>query len=128
MEEWPVPGANEEYFLYQTLVGSWPLEPCSTEERSAFTQRIQAYMVKALHEAKVHTSWMNPNRPYDEAVQQFVARILDPATGQVFFGDFTAFCRRIAWLGMFNSLSQTLLKLTAPGIPVIYQRNGAWHF
>ena len=73
IDEEPVPDANEEYLLYQTLLGAWPLEPYTADEYAAFVERIQAYMLKALHEAKVHTSWINPNPAYDEAVQHYVA-------------------------------------------------------
>ena len=73
-----VPDRNEEYLLYQTLLGAWPLEPCGARGvRRVRRSASRTYMLKALHEAKVHTSWINPNDDYDEAVRQFVARILD---------------------------------------------------
>ena len=84
LEDEPVPDANEEYLLYQTLLGAWPLEPYTADEYAAFVERIQAYMLKALHEAKVHTSWINPNPAYDEAVQHYVATILDAQTNTAF--------------------------------------------
>src|SRR5262249_31961477 len=71
IEDETVPDANEEYLLYQTLVGAWPLEPGSPEGSEEFVSRIQAYLLKALHEAKVHTSWINPNPDYDNAVIEF---------------------------------------------------------
>src|SRR5262249_38732362 len=77
LEDMPVPGPNEEYLLYQTLLGAWPLEPYTAREYAEFVERIQNYMVKAIHEAKVQTSWINPNPAYDEAMQQFVVRVLD---------------------------------------------------
>ena len=80
VEDQTVPDANEEYLLYQTLVGAWPLEPYSAEEYAEFVKRIQAYMLKALHEAKVHSSWINPNAEYDEAIQEFVR--LHPRRGR----------------------------------------------
>src|SRR5262249_44412476 len=64
VEDETVPDANEEYLLYQTLLGAWPLEPYSPDEYAAFVRRIQEYMNKVLHEAKVHSSWLNPNEPY----------------------------------------------------------------
>ena len=70
-----MPDANEEYLLYQTLIGAWPLEPCRRREHARSSNALQAYMLKALHEAKVHSSWINPNAAYDEAVQQYVGRI-----------------------------------------------------
>jgi (1->4)-alpha-D-glucan 1-alpha-D-glucosylmutase len=128
VDEAIVPDANEEYFLYQTLLGAWPIEPCSPEEFSEFVKRIQAYMRKALQEAKVHTSWINPNSAYDEAVQQFVAAILDPAQSGPFLDDFRTFQQRIAKFGMINSLAQTLIKLTAPGVADFYQGTEFWDF
>jgi (1->4)-alpha-D-glucan 1-alpha-D-glucosylmutase len=124
----PVPDANEEYLLYQTFLGAWPLEPYTAEEYAAFVERIQAYMLKALHEAKVHTSWINPNPPYDEAVQQYVAKILEAQTNEVFLDDFRTFQRRISHYGLFNALSQTLLKITTPGVPDTYQGTELWDF
>jgi (1->4)-alpha-D-glucan 1-alpha-D-glucosylmutase len=126
LDDEPVPDASVEYLLYQTLLGAWPLEPYSAEEYGTFIERIQAYMLKALHEAKVHTSWINPDPAYDEAVQHYVARILDPQANQTFLDDFRAFQRRVSHCGLFNSLSQTLLKLTAPGVPDTYQGTEMW--
>ena len=91
-------------------------------------ERIQAYMLKALHEAKVHTSWINPNAEYDDAIQEFVGRILDAGTNCEFLDDFRAFQRRIGHYGLLNSLSQTLLKLASPGVPDTYQGTELWDF
>jgi (1->4)-alpha-D-glucan 1-alpha-D-glucosylmutase len=124
----PVPDANEEYLLYQTLLGAWPLEPYSATEYAGFVERIQAYIQKALHEAKVHTSWVNPNPAYDQAVQQYVARILDGQANAAFLDDLRAFQRRISHYGLLNSLSQTLLKIVAPGVPDTYQGTELWDF
>ena len=124
----PVPGANEEYLLYQTLLGAWPLEPYSAEEYAAFVERIQAHMQKALHEAKVHTSWVNPDPAYDQAVQQYIAKILDSQTNAAFLEDLRPFQRRLSHYGLLNSLSQTLLKITAPGVPDTYQGTELWDF
>src|SRR5690606_4329964 len=106
VDELTVPDANEEYFLYQTLLGAWPLEDLQNVQN--FVRRIQDYVVKALHEAKVHSSWINPNEEYDQAMQEFVARILDESQSADFLRDFREFQRRISHFGMFNSLSQTL--------------------
>src|SRR5262249_37286156 len=116
VEDDTVPDANEEYLLYQTLVGAWPLEPYSSEEYAGFVRRIQEYMNKVLHEAKVHSSWLNPNEAYDAAMREFVGRILDEAN-QPFLDDMRAFRQRIVPLGLVNSLAQTLLRLTLPGVP-----------
>ena len=126
LDDAPVPDANEEYLLYQTLLGAWPLEPYSLEEYTTFVERIQAYTLKVLREAKVHTSWVNPNPAYEEAVQHYIARVLDPQTQGAFLEDFRVFQRRLSHHGLFNSLAQTLLKITAPGVPDTYQGTELW--
>lgn len=122
------PDANDEYLLYQTLVGAWPFGPMDDAGRAAFTQRIQAYMEKAIREAKAHTSWTRPNPEYEAAVKAFVAKILDPRTAADFLDGFIPFQRRISQWGLFNSLSQALLRLTAPGAPDTYQGTELWDF
>src|SRR5262249_37576267 len=119
---------NEEYFLYQTLVGTWPVGGLTPDDRAAFVDRIRAYMVKALHEAKVHSSWINPHPEYDAAVAEFVARVLDPDRAGPFLRDFEPFQRSISHVGMFNSLAQTLVRCTAPGVPDTYQGTELWDF
>ncbi len=128
MEDQTAPDANEEYFLYQTLVGAWPLETDSKEKQAEFVDRIKAYMVKSLHEAKVHSSWINPDADYDKAVQDFVGLILDETVNGTFLEDFRAFQKRVSHLGLFNSLSQTLLKLAMPGVADTYQGSEIWDF
>ena len=128
LEDQTAPDANLEYFLYQTLVGAWPLEPSSPETRAMFVERVQAYMVKALHEAKIHSSWINPDADYDQAVQEFVRLILDEGENGPFLEDFQSFQRRVSHLGLFNSLSQTLLKLSLPGVPDTYQGTEIWDY
>jgi (1->4)-alpha-D-glucan 1-alpha-D-glucosylmutase len=128
VDEESAPDANEEYLLYQTLLGAWPLGPGGTGEHAELVDRIQAYMGKALREAKVHTSWINPNPAYEEAVQHFVARILDESQAGAFLEDFRAFQRKISHYGLFNSLAQVLLKITAPGIPDTFQGTELWDF
>jgi (1->4)-alpha-D-glucan 1-alpha-D-glucosylmutase len=120
------PDANEEYLLYQTLVGSWPLDGLTEENRAEFVGRIRAYMNKALHEAKVHTSWINPDPEYDAAAGEFVNRILDPGRAGQFLADLAGFQRTVSHFGMYNSLAQTLLKFTAPGVPDMYQGTELW--
>jgi (1->4)-alpha-D-glucan 1-alpha-D-glucosylmutase len=127
-EDQVIPDANEEYLLYQTLVGAWPQEPYGPEEYAELVGRIQEYMLKALHEAKVHTSWINPNAEYDEAIREFVGRILDEGANRAFLDDFRAFQRRVAAYGLYNSLSQTLLKFASPGVPDTYQGTELWDF
>jgi (1->4)-alpha-D-glucan 1-alpha-D-glucosylmutase len=122
------PDPNEEYLLYQTLLGAWPLEPYGPAEYADFVRRVQEYLVKALREAKVHTSWVNPNAEYDEAVVGFIARILDEQNNKPFLDDFREFQRWVSHYGLFNSLSQTLVKITAPGVADTYQGTELWDF
>jgi len=128
VEDDKAPDRNVEYQLYQTLLGAWPVEPYSDEEYTAFVGRIQAYLEKATHEAKVHTSWINPNADYDQALRQYIGRILDPAINSAFLEDFRAFQGRISRYGFFNALSQCLLKIAAPGAPDTYQGTELWDF
>jgi (1->4)-alpha-D-glucan 1-alpha-D-glucosylmutase len=122
------PDANEEYFLYQTLLGAWPLEPYTADQFVDFTRRIQDYMVKALHEAKVHSSWISPNEAYDAAMRRFVEVILSNHDHSLFITELLPLARRISRLGMVNSMAQTLLKMTAPGVPDLYQGTELWDF
>lgn len=122
----PAPDTNEEYLLYQTLVGAWPIGSVSDAEYADFTERIQRFMFKALREAKVNVSWINPRPEYDDAVRQFIDAILDRSAPNPFLDDFLPFQGPVARWGMFNALSQTLLKLTAPGVPDLYQGSELW--
>jgi (1->4)-alpha-D-glucan 1-alpha-D-glucosylmutase len=126
----PAPGRNDEYLLYQTLVGAWPVEwtDSNRDERiaSEFVTRIQAYMTKALREAKLNSSWNDPNTDYEGATAQFVSHILDRETGRLFLDAFLPLQRRVAELGVHNSLVQLVLKLTCPGVPDIYQGCELW--
>jgi (1->4)-alpha-D-glucan 1-alpha-D-glucosylmutase len=122
------PDANEEYLLYQTLVGTWPLAPLDTDGRAEYTSRVQDYMQKALKEAKLHTSWINQNEHYERAVREFVALILDPERSAAFIEDLSEFVRTPTRAGALNSLSQTLLKIASPGVPDFYQGTELWSF
>jgi (1->4)-alpha-D-glucan 1-alpha-D-glucosylmutase len=118
------PDGNTEYLLYQTLVGTLPFEGLGgAAPGESFVARVQAYIEKASREAKIHTSWINPATEYEQAVRQFVSRVLQPAPQNEFLADFQKFAQPVAYAGIFNSLSQTLLKLTCPGVPDIYQGN-----
>jgi (1->4)-alpha-D-glucan 1-alpha-D-glucosylmutase len=125
------PDASEEYLLYQTLLGTWPMQPNGEPEAVAtpeYIERIQAYMDKALHEAKINTSWIQSNEEWDAAMRDFVARILDASPRNKFLPIFVPVAQQIARLGAINSLTQTLLKLTCPGVPDIYQGNEIWDY
>ena len=124
----PAPDANDEYLLYQTLLAAWPLESMNPEEYQVFGERIQAYMLKSIREAKTHTIWTSPNQPYHDATEAFVSRLLHSESGGEFLQDFASFRKQIVELGLINSLSQTLLKLTAPGVPDTYQGTELWDF
>src|SRR6266702_2167645 len=125
------PDANEEYLVYQTLLGTWPVQPSGEPEGAAtaeYIARIQAYMAKALHEAKLNTSWIQPNEAWDAGMRDFVAKVLDPSPRNKFLPGFLPIAQEIARLGAINSLTQTLLKLTSPGVPDIYQGNEIWDY
>jgi (1->4)-alpha-D-glucan 1-alpha-D-glucosylmutase len=124
----PAPDRNDEYLLYQTLVGAWPLEEMDDREYGTFQERIAGFMLKAAKEAKVNTSWINPNLEYEAALEAFVRGVLDRSRPNAFLDDFLAFQRGISNVGMFNSLSQTLLKFASPGVADIYQGNETWEF
>jgi len=122
------PSANDEYLLYQTLVGMWPPGEFEPAGLVALRQRVTDYMRKAVREAKQHSSWLQPHVEYEAALDEFIAELLKAPPGNSFLDDFLPFQRRIAQLGMLNSLSQTLIKLTAPGVPDLYQGNELWEF
>lgn len=128
----PIPSPNDEYLFYQTLIGAWPLETMDEPAAEEFIGRMQRYMEKATREAKMHTSWIDPNEEYDAGVRDFVAAVLagagDPTSDREFLASFRAFHARVAPAGMLNSLSQTALKLACPGVPDIYQGQELWDF
>jgi (1->4)-alpha-D-glucan 1-alpha-D-glucosylmutase len=118
-----VPDRNEEFFLYQTLLGVWPLdhESCST-----LRQRVQDHIIKATREAMVHTRWTRPNQPHEDALVKFVAKMFSSQDNREFLEDFRQFQKKVAYFGMVNGLSQTLLKIAAPGVPDFYQGSELW--
>ncbi len=120
----PAPDRNEEYFLYQTLLGAWPLdqEGCET-----LIERLQAHLVKATREAMVHTRWTRPNQAHEDALRNFVARILS-SDAEDFLQDFRPFQKKIAYYGMVNSLAQVMIKIGAPGAADFYQGSELWDF
>lgn len=125
-DEW-APDRNDEYRFFQILVGCWPPGfTGATTPPGTFVERIREYMHKAIKEAKVHTSWIRPNQPYDDAVARYVDRVLYGLGHGRFFTSFLPFARRIAALGMVNSLAQLALKMASPGVVDVYQGNELW--
>ena len=125
-----VPDPNEAYLIYQTLVGTWPYGGCDKPFRpdQEFVDRIVRYCEKAFREAKLHTSWLDPDSDYENAIFGFVRSILDPERSAEFLEDLEAFVARVADAGYLNGLAQTLIKITAPGIPDFYQGSELWDF
>ncbi len=117
-----VPDRNDEYFLYQTLLGTYPFDGMSDD----YLDRIREYIVKAVREAKEHTAWIKPDTEYEDAFVSFVERILSTDEGNRFFEEFRLFQQKIAHYGMFNSLTQTILKIASPGTPDFYQGSELW--
>jgi (1->4)-alpha-D-glucan 1-alpha-D-glucosylmutase len=126
--EQTVPDANDEYLLYQTLLGAWTPEAETAGGLESFRQRVSNYMLKAIREAKAHTSWAEPNPEYEAAMRQFVESVLTTSKDNPFLDDFMLFHRKIAFFGLFNSLAQVLLKMTAPGVPDFYQGTELWDY
>ncbi|MDP9342723.1 MAG: malto-oligosyltrehalose synthase [Actinomycetota bacterium] len=118
----PVPDPAEEWRLYQTLVGAWPL---SAEEQGGFVRRMQDYAVKAAREAKVHTTWLAPDEAHERALRAFVRSVL-ATSNEPFRGDLEAFLERVALAGAVSSLAQVVLKATVPGVPDLYQGTELW--
>jgi (1->4)-alpha-D-glucan 1-alpha-D-glucosylmutase len=126
VEDAPAPSANDEYLLYQTLVGTCPLVPRDATPDAGYVARIQDYMLKATREAKIHTSWISPRAAYEDATRDFVAAILDPRPDNEFPRELRAFLSAVARPGLLNSLSQLVLKIAAPGVPDFYQGTELW--
>ncbi len=122
------PSRNEEYLFYQTLVGAWPLTPLDAAGHQAVVERLTAYTLKAVREAKVNTSWINPDEAYERALQRYVTRVLDRGENAGFLDDLEAFLAEIGDAGLFAALSQALLKTTCPGVADFYQGTELWDF
>jgi (1->4)-alpha-D-glucan 1-alpha-D-glucosylmutase len=118
-----VPNRNDEYFLYQTLVGAFPFVD---SEFAEFVDRVKAYAIKAVREAKVHTAWLRPDSDYEEGYLAFIEAILAAPATNPFWREFKPFQSQVAEYGILNSLSQVLLKYTAPGVPDLYQGDEFW--
>jgi (1->4)-alpha-D-glucan 1-alpha-D-glucosylmutase len=119
---------SDEYMFYQVLIGTWPLTDIKDAALIYYRERIERYMLKAVREAKQYTSWFNPSEDYEQAVSHFIHRCLDINVSQLFLRDFTEFERKIRKSGLYNALAQTVLQLTSPGVPDLYQGNELWQF
>jgi malto-oligosyltrehalose synthase/4-alpha-glucanotransferase len=124
----PAPSRNDEYLLYQTLLGTFPLETLDDAGLATYRERIERYMIKAIREAKVSSSWISVSEPYEAAVTEFVRQLLGRREGNMFLDDLASQTRSIAWFGMLNSLSMTAIKFASPGVPDIYLGTETWDF
>ena len=118
-----IPDGNDEYFLYQNLIGSYPFYQAEYPE---FVERVKQFAIKAVREAKVHTAWLRPDSVYEDGFLAFIDKILNASENNQFLQEFKTFQQKIAFYGMFNSLSQTLIKITSPGLPDFYQGTELW--
>jgi (1->4)-alpha-D-glucan 1-alpha-D-glucosylmutase len=121
------PDGNDEYLLYQTLLGAWPAA-ADAAGFARFRERVAAYMQKATKEAKVHTSWVNPNEEYDAAMRDFVTRLLPDDPKDPFLLDLRALQQRVACFGAWGALAQLQLKLACPGVADFYQGSELWRY
>jgi (1->4)-alpha-D-glucan 1-alpha-D-glucosylmutase len=117
----PAPRGNEEYLLYQTLLGTLPPAPMDEDALAAYRGRICAYMTKAVREAKVHSSWINANAEYEDALTGFIEQLLGKIDGNLFLDDLRRHARTLSWFGALNSLSMMVVKFASPGVPDTYQ-------
>ena len=110
------PDANDEYLIYQTIIGSYPFGAQGEKEYGA---RLEEYLQKALREAKRHSNWTKPHAEYEKATKSFAASLLDKS--KPFWKSLEAFYQQISDFAIVNSLVQVILKFTCPGVPDIYQ-------
>ncbi|WP_322104625.1 malto-oligosyltrehalose synthase [Paraburkholderia sp. J41] len=124
------PGPSAEAMLYQTLVGVWPpeLDPGDEQGVRAFAERVAQWQLKALREAKLRTNWLVPDEAYESDCQAFLFDILSPQRRDGFLQALADFVARIAPAGAVNTLLQTVLRLTSPGVPDLYQGTELWDF
>jgi len=120
----PTPG--DEYLYYQALLAAWPAG--DSYPSTSFVDRMRQFMIKATKEKKQHTSWIKPSPAYDSAVARFVEQTLIGTRAKPFLARFMPFQRRVAELGMINSLAQVVLKIASPGVPDFYQGSESWNF
>jgi (1->4)-alpha-D-glucan 1-alpha-D-glucosylmutase len=127
IEAEPAPDRNDEYRFYQALLGCWPLDSAQGPTPPPdLAERLHEYMLKAVREAKIHTSWLTPNHPYEEALKVFVTRVLEPRPNNRFLPALVRMLRQVGTIGMVNSLSQVVVKIGSPGVPDFYQGSELW--
>lgn len=120
------PQRVDEYVIYQTLIGTWPLGEFDAEQRLIYGDRLAEYIVKVAREADRVTSWTNPDEAYETALTDFVRGLLQPRRSRAFLADFTAFVGELRTAGLTNALAQQVLKLASPGVPDLYQGTEVW--
>jgi (1->4)-alpha-D-glucan 1-alpha-D-glucosylmutase len=120
------PQRIDEYVVYQALIGTWPLGGLESTDRAVYTLRLQEYMTKVVREAGRLSNWVNPDDEYEQALTGFIGGMLDTRRSRVFLADFSGFVNGIVDGGLVNALAQQVLKLTAPGVPDIYQGTELW--
>ena len=123
------PDSNEEYLLYQTILGAWPWEMENLQNREDYVERIKQYASKALSEAKINLSWINPDPEYMKAVHSFITSILMPAARakeSPFVASLSGLLPQLRLFGAVNSLAQVVLKIAVPGVPDFYQGSELW--
>ncbi|HRH79540.1 MAG TPA: malto-oligosyltrehalose synthase [Thiobacillaceae bacterium] len=128
VEDMVAPGRRDEYLFYQTLLGTWPDTPAGEPCPDGYLERIAGYMLKAVREAKEWSTWTNPNAEYEGQLQNFVGEVLAGDGGRRFRQEIAPLAARLAHFGYLNSLAMTLLRLTMPGVPDLYQGNELWDF
>jgi (1->4)-alpha-D-glucan 1-alpha-D-glucosylmutase len=121
----PAPSRNDEYLLYQTLVGSFPAGEVDTAALAVYCERIERAMLKSVREAKVNSSWLQPQTDYETALVEFIRALLSPREGNLFLADLRAGMPLFAWYGALNSMSLAALKCVSPGVPDFYQGHAA---
>jgi len=126
--EGPSIGAGDELRLYQALIGSWPFNLAGESAHKEYAERLTRWQEKALREAKLQSSWSAPNEPYESACRGFLHRLLLAPEGLALRQSLGATANRIASAGALNSLAQTLLRMTVPGVPDLYQGTEFWDF
>jgi (1->4)-alpha-D-glucan 1-alpha-D-glucosylmutase len=125
----PAPDRNDEYRFYQALLGVWPPKGEPPEGvTDTLVERLQAYMIKSIKEAKFRSSWINPDEGYEDAVRTYVDRVLRGPESAKLLPAFTPFQERVARTGLVNSLAQVVLKIASPGVPDFYQGTELWDF